>query len=243
MVVADLFERLGLVIGTGRDVSIEFSVGTLVGQNRKVSFEFERELLETKPEGPATLTKINMKPVGEDGVELPPGHAKDQRDDVPTLQLDAEAATGATTTEETEGSADPAPDADDKAVTEEDTGKGEEVLRTPEAALTVSTKQELMTMEDEFAMTEEIFGSSLSPSMQEAYARHLKDMRQQIADEQKHLDTVRASRRVSACARSIPKQADRYGYACDVNYLFTPSPAFTYPFACFPRRYLNTVSK
>ena len=166
-------------MGTGRNVAIEFAVGTLVSQNRKVSFEFDRELIETKPTGPATLTKINMKPVGEDGVDIAAVQTIEQRAGVPMLQLDDEAEAAAET-------------ADDKAPTEEaeePVQNEPEVVATP-SGLSISTSKPELTMEEEFKMTEEIFGASLSPSMQDAYKRHMKDMKSKIAEEQQHLNTV-----------------------------------------------------
>ena len=163
-------------MGTGRNVAIEFAVGTLVSQDRKLSFEFDRELIETKPTGPATLTKINMKPVGEDGVDIAAVQTIEQRAGVPMLQLDDEAEAAAET-------------ADDKAPTEEAEEPEQEVVATP-SGLSISTSKPELTMEEEFKMTEEIFGASLSPSMQDAYKRHMKDMKSKIAEEQQHLNTV-----------------------------------------------------
>ena len=171
------------MIGTGRNVAIEFAVGTLISQDRKLSFEFDRELIETKPTGPATLTKINMKPVGEDGVDIAPVQTIEQRAGVPMLQLDDEAEAAAET-------------ADDKAPTEEPEQNEPEVVATPSVAtpsgLSISTSKPDLTMEEEFKMTEEIFGASLSPSMQDAYKRHMKDLKNKIAEEQQHLNTVSA---------------------------------------------------
>lgn len=165
-----------------------------MAQDRKVSFEFERDILGTKTEGPATLTKINLKPVGEDGVDLPDGQTAEKRTDVPSLELDPTAKVADTTTDNPGDAPDGAIE-EEKAVPdeeEEEEGAGS-VPSNPHDGLTVSTTNPELTMEDEFAMTEEILGRSVSPSMKEAYERHLKDMKQRIAEEQRYLNMVRVA--------------------------------------------------
>ena len=191
--ITDLFERIGLVIGTGRQLAIDFSVGTLVAQDRKVSFEFERDLIESKPEGPATLTKINLEPVGDDGVDLPVDRAADIRMDVPALELDPQAAVSAddTTTDNAYAAPYEATAEEEAVPDEEEELARAQVASKPHDALTVSTTNPELTMQDEFAMTEEILVRSLSPSMREAYQRHLHDIKKNISEEQKYLNMVR----------------------------------------------------
>ena len=213
---ADLFERLGLVMGTGRKLAIDFSVGTLVAQDRKVSFDFKRELLETKATGPTTLIKIHLKPLGKDAVNLKPvaegggalpvDQTTDKLKDVPSLteiptpavpslssQLLHDAPKADTTTQNTDVATNWTT-AEDELVHEV---KWDDVKGVPGGNL-VSTSQEvpvpMLCLPWRRSETSEVIRRRLSPSTRDAYQRLLHDMKQNMMQDHKHLNVRRSIR-------------------------------------------------
>lgn len=204
--IVDLFERLGLVIGTGRPVAIEFSVGTLVARDRKVSFEFRRELHEASTKVAALISSVapvaSVAPIASlieinDSVELPVAQLASRSVGASSLSsklLPVTPKTGVISSfllgQPADRVEDVARSMDNEVVHEVNWDEVKEVAGFDHSEK--SQEVPMLFLPRDRVRTEKILRRRLSPSSREAYHRLLHDMKQRIMREPKYVN-VRGS--------------------------------------------------